>query len=280
MQAVIIHIWQYILLRRQHTVQILRRNPFVRAKIYRQCNDGQQLIRLIKARQKFRSCLRLLVAPPVGFRNFLHLRHILNRVIEHIPHRHRVMNFRLVFNAKQQVRCLVILHCRHGFQHIAVSLQRDGLAFLAVRKHDGGGVKRSQLLRLDHLSALIEIKIECIRKYFPILHIVLGDRILVRHLPHLPFLSLIIPPYRPHVKTAGMILPKTSRPARRFHLRSRRAGFMNGIGIVFFLSRMTRQKSAYSEVMTFLSCGVKEVMAQRTVTRLPPPMVQVKSVRS
>ena len=192
MKMIIVHILQYFLIRRQHAVQILRGCPFVRAEIHRQGDDRQQSVGSVKTREKFRSRFRHPVIFFVGFCRILHLRDILDRIVEHIPHRHGVVDLRLVFYSQKQIGGFVVLHRRDGFQHIAVLLYRNGFAFLSVWQNDRGRIQRLELLRLDDLSAFIQIKIERVRKNASVLHIGFGDCVLFRHRYHSLFHSYCI----------------------------------------------------------------------------------------
>ena len=186
MQMIVVDKLEYLLIRRQHAVQIARRRPSVGAEIQRQCDDRDQPVGFIESRQKFGACFRHLIFGAVRSGGLLGLCDVLHGVVQHVSHRHRVMQLGLVFYPEQQIRRPAVLHRRDAFQHVAVSLYRLGTASADVRQRDGGGVKRPELLRLYDLLAAVDQKIEGVGEHRAVLHVFLCHRVPVRQSDHLP----------------------------------------------------------------------------------------------
>ena len=101
------------------------------------------------------------------------------------------MNLRLIFNAKQHVRSVSVLHHRDGFQNIPVFLNRNRLIIFSVRQYNGGCIDRFQLLRFNNLLSVVKQKIKRIRENRAILHIFFCDSIFISHRNHFPSCFII-----------------------------------------------------------------------------------------
>ena len=98
-EMIIIDKFQYLFISGKHSVQILRSCPFVRAEIDCQSNHRENPVGFIESRQEFRPRFWHFITRFVRFGCIFYLGNILNRVIQHIPHGHSIVNFRLVFYA-------------------------------------------------------------------------------------------------------------------------------------------------------------------------------------
>ena len=70
----------------------------------------------------------------VRFGSLRNLCGILQCIVKHRPHRHRIVNLRLVFNGQEKVGGMVVRHGNHHLRHIPESLHRNASTILPVRQ--------------------------------------------------------------------------------------------------------------------------------------------------
>ena len=175
------------ILDRHHLMQRQRRVPFVRAEIDHQRDNRRQFVVFMESRKVFPAVVALLPAFFPRFPALPYLLGILHRVIQHIAHRHGVVNVRLVLYAEHEIRVLVIPHTHPALKNVARFLVRLRNAVHAIREHPRGGVHFTEILRFDHLLAVVNQKIKRVGKDVRSRHEFFGNRVFVPHRNRSPF---------------------------------------------------------------------------------------------
>ena len=185
-------------IRRKHAMQIPRGVPLLTPEIQSQSNDRQELVRQVEAGEELLACLWFLcilvrfgslrnlaclwfLCILVRFGSLRNLCGILQCIVKHRPHRHRIVNLRLVFNGQEKVGGMVVRHGNHHLRHIPESLHRNAGTVLPVRQGDQRRIQRPQRFRPNHLLPAKQLKIKGISKCRRILHICPRNRIQVPH---------------------------------------------------------------------------------------------------
>ena len=142
------------------------------SEIYHQRNDWNQLVAFIKSREIFSRCRFVFsLCFFMCLRRCIHLRRILQRIIQHIPHRHGVMNIGLILYAKQQIGSLIVPLDDPLLQNVSDLLHRRLRSIQSERQRNGRCVHITQLFGLDDLSAIINEEVEYVRKHIGTRHV-------------------------------------------------------------------------------------------------------------
>ena len=144
--------------------------PCICTKVDHQRNDRRDLVAFVESGQVFAFRMPAVCRFSVLCCDLTHLLAVLERIIDHVPHRHRIMNIRLVLDAEKNVRGPVILLYNRRLQNITVLLHRL-FVFVCKRKRDFGGVQFFQTFRFDDLPAVVDQIVERIGKYRVSAHI-------------------------------------------------------------------------------------------------------------
>ena len=147
-----------------------------------QGDDRQKLILSVEAGKKLSTAVSLMaLVLPVDSGCLIYLSCVLERIIEQVPHRGRIVNIILAFDAKEQIGCPLVLHGRQGLKQITVSLYR--LTFLVCAIGDGKfcRIQLPQLFRVDYLPPFIQVKIENVREYTVLPQIFFCDGVRFSH---------------------------------------------------------------------------------------------------
>ena len=99
--------------------------PLLRREEHHQGNHGKKLILPIETGQELSpvpSSVILLLPMVSGC--LLHLPCVLQRIVEQVSHRCRIVNLILAFDSQQEIGCSLVLHSRQCLKQIPVSLYR------------------------------------------------------------------------------------------------------------------------------------------------------------
>ena len=173
MNLIILHECPHLLVHAAaHLINTHGSIPWFLAKVNHQCNHGFQTVVPAESRQ-IRS---VYIGSRLGRCRFpllvlLDLILILNRIIKHIPYRHRVVNVTLVFNAQYHIGRPSVLHTDPFLEYIAHLLNRFLTALTAGISHcKCCGIQFYQFTSVDDMFPTVNQVIERVRKNVRLTH--------------------------------------------------------------------------------------------------------------